>query len=285
MLYSPLISIILATFNSEEFLDRCLISITNQLYTNYELIVIDGKSTDRTTAIIKKYSSNIKYWESTPDNGIYHAWNKALKQSSGEWIIFIGSDDFLYDKFTLKNSIRYLNEALVDGIRFVYGKTFLVDRYHPTNIIEYLGDKDYSEYKKNIKNFMEFSHTCLFHHRSLFDEHGYFCESYIISGDYEFILRELSDINKSARKMDIPTVFMSSGGISTSSRKRILSFIECIKARRANSIYGINIQLLLLGIKTLIIFLIDTIFDKTATLRIANIYRSLLNKNIRISIQ
>ena len=132
MSYSPLISIIIAAYNSEEFFERCINSIFSQKYTNYEIIVIDGGSSDKTQELLHKYSKRFKYWESMPDNGIYHAWNKALAQSSGEWIIFIGSDDFLYDKYTLRNSMKHLHGALKNNVRIVYGKTFLVDRYHPT---------------------------------------------------------------------------------------------------------------------------------------------------------
>ena len=61
------ISVITVTKNSEEFLEENIISLKNQTYTNFEHIIIDGKSSDKTIDIIKKYSNQISYWSSEPD--------------------------------------------------------------------------------------------------------------------------------------------------------------------------------------------------------------------------
>lgn len=73
----PLISIIVATLNNKETLERCIRSINEQDYSCKELIVMDGGSTDDSINILRSYSSAITYWESGADKGIYHAWNKA----------------------------------------------------------------------------------------------------------------------------------------------------------------------------------------------------------------
>ena len=61
-----------------------------------ELIIIDGKSSDNTIMIIKKYSEKINYWISEKDSGIYNAWNKAIPKANGDWLCFLGSDLDLY---------------------------------------------------------------------------------------------------------------------------------------------------------------------------------------------
>jgi glycosyltransferase involved in cell wall biosynthesis len=77
----PLISVIIATFNSEKVLARCINSVLDQTYKNYELIIVDGASADNTVDIIKKFGTGISKWKSEKDNGIYEAWNKGVEMA------------------------------------------------------------------------------------------------------------------------------------------------------------------------------------------------------------
>ncbi len=92
------ISIITPTFNSEKFLEKTLVSIKNQSYKNFELILIDGGSSDKTLQIIKKYKSIIDYCRSEKDKGIYDAFNKGMKIAKGKYILVVNSDDKLTKK-------------------------------------------------------------------------------------------------------------------------------------------------------------------------------------------
>jgi glycosyltransferase involved in cell wall biosynthesis len=112
--HSPAVSIIVVTYNAEATLQRCLDSISCQTYSNYEIIVIDGASSDSTINILKDNSNLIHYWRSEKDSGIYEAMNKALNYISGEWVLFIGADDELLADFSKmapllsgKNVIHY----------------------------------------------------------------------------------------------------------------------------------------------------------------------------------
>ncbi|MDQ6723714.1 MAG: glycosyltransferase, partial [Thermoproteota archaeon] len=92
------LSIIVATYNAEKYFERLLRSIACEAIENYhdiEVIVIDGNSKDGTVELIRRYSNCITFWISEPDEGIYDAWNKGLKQSTGDWIMFLGADDYL----------------------------------------------------------------------------------------------------------------------------------------------------------------------------------------------
>ena len=100
---NPLISIITVTLNSQKYLEETLKSIFDQKYKNYELIIIDGKSNDKTLKIIKKNNNKIDYWISQKDKGIYDAFNKGLALARGQYIGFVNSDDVL-----TKNSLKYL---------------------------------------------------------------------------------------------------------------------------------------------------------------------------------
>ena len=98
---NPLISIITVCFNSAKTIRQTIESMLNQTYTNIEYILVDGKSTDNTVAIIEEYApqfaaKGIVYrWISEPDGGIYDAINKGIKFATGEWINIQGSDDWL----------------------------------------------------------------------------------------------------------------------------------------------------------------------------------------------
>ena len=67
----PYISIVTATYNSAQFLQRCIDSVANQTFRAVEHIVIDGASTDGTLEIIKSSKEKIAFWLSEPDAGIY----------------------------------------------------------------------------------------------------------------------------------------------------------------------------------------------------------------------
>ena len=87
------ISIITVTKNSEKFLQDNIDSLKNQSYQNFEHIMIDGASTDKTLEIIKNNSHRIAKWVSEPDKGLYYAMNKGLKLCSGDIIGILNSDD------------------------------------------------------------------------------------------------------------------------------------------------------------------------------------------------
>ena len=93
----PTCTVIVASYNCESTLADCLNSIVFQTVKS-ELIFIDGGSTDSTNRIIKNYEDNLSYYISEKDQGVYDAWNKALKKATGEWIIFLGSDDWFDSK-------------------------------------------------------------------------------------------------------------------------------------------------------------------------------------------
>ena len=104
----PLISIITVTLNSEKYLNETLKSIFNQKYKNYELIIIDGKSNDKTLDIIKKNIKKIHLYKSEKDKGIYDAFNKGIRLASGDLIGIVNSDDVLKPN-ALKILVKYYN--------------------------------------------------------------------------------------------------------------------------------------------------------------------------------
>jgi glycosyltransferase involved in cell wall biosynthesis len=87
------ITIITVCYNSEKTIKTTLDSVANQTFKKIEHIIIDGKSSDKTISIVKKYP-HIKKIISEPDKGIYDAMNKGIKIATGDIIGFLNSDDF-----------------------------------------------------------------------------------------------------------------------------------------------------------------------------------------------
>ena len=90
--------VLLASYNGEKYLRDQLDSLINQTYPNWECLVIDGGSKDNTIDILKLYKQKESRVDfiSEPDNGIYDAFNKGWKKAKGEWILYLGADDFLF---------------------------------------------------------------------------------------------------------------------------------------------------------------------------------------------
>ena len=114
----PLITIITVVLNGEKYLQETIDSIKNQTYKNYEFIVIDGGSTDKTLEIIKNNSNLIDYWVSEKDEGLYDAFNKGLNLARGDYIGIINSDD-TYENDALHILTKYI--AKNTNIDFIFG--------------------------------------------------------------------------------------------------------------------------------------------------------------------
>ncbi|MBD2753315.1 glycosyltransferase family 2 protein [Spirosoma validum] len=90
------ISIVTPNYNLGNFIERTILSVLNQSYSNFEYIIIDGGSTDQSIDIIKKYSDKLHYWVSEKDNGMYDAIQKGFERSTGDIMMWINSDDLLH---------------------------------------------------------------------------------------------------------------------------------------------------------------------------------------------
>lgn len=92
---SPLVSIIMPTFNQGQLIERAIDSVISQTYTNWELIIIDNYSTDNTREIVYKYNNNkIKFIRNYNNGIIAVSRNIGIKISNGYWVAFLDSDDW-----------------------------------------------------------------------------------------------------------------------------------------------------------------------------------------------
>lgn len=106
----PKISIITVCYNSEETIEKTILSVINQTYQNLEYIIIDGASKDSTVDIINKYRYKIAHFVSEPDKGIYDAMNKGAKMATGEWLLFRNSGDFFFSHTSIEDLFKMYKE-------------------------------------------------------------------------------------------------------------------------------------------------------------------------------
>lgn len=227
---APLISIIVAVYNCKATLQQCIDSVAQQTYPNKELIIIDGGSKDGTVELLEKNRSKFSYWVSEPDRGIYNAWNKGLEQTHGEWICFLGADDYFWDATVLERMVVQL-EKLPKKIRVAYGKIMLIsdDGQSPPRPIGESWELVKASFK--FKSYMNIPHVGTMHRRSLFEQHGKFDESFRIAGDYELLLRELKT-GDAVFISDIITAGQRLGGISTDAGNYLRALQEVWRAQR-----------------------------------------------------
>lgn len=109
------VSLIVPAYNVEEYIKKCITSIENQTYQNYELIIIDDGSTDGTTDIIKEVSacnSKIKVLNGG-HKGVSNARNMGLDCVKGDYVTFVDSDDFICENY-IENLVNWLEAENVD---------------------------------------------------------------------------------------------------------------------------------------------------------------------------
>lgn len=229
----PLISVIVSVLNGVKTIDRTIHSVLGQSYSQAELIVIDGGSTDGTVDVLADHHGRIAYWESRPDRGIYHAWNKALQHAKGKWLYFLGADDYLWDRDVFEQIAPHLT-SVAENTRIVYGQVAVVDELG--GVLEIAG-RPWMQVRRRFLQEMAIPHQGIFHHRDLFLLQG-FDESFVIAGDYEFLLRELR--NREAYFVDrVIVAGMQIGGMSSDPTRTLKALREMARARRKAEVGGI----------------------------------------------
>lgn len=173
-------SIIVPTFNSALTLKRCLDSVLSQSFKDFEIILADGLSTDLTLTIAEDIDDERINIFSEQDLGVYDAMNKAVERAQGEWILFLGSDDFLFDEDVLAKMSERLTKT---DAKLVYGD------------VKILGNTPWAEGEEiyrgeiAISQIMRFNicHQSIFYNRLVFKTRKYNL-SYSICADYDFNL-------------------------------------------------------------------------------------------------
>ncbi len=204
------ISVITICLNSERYIAQTIESVISQTYAEKEYIMVDGGSTDGTLDIIRKYEDRIDCLISEPDHGIADAMNKGLDLSSGDFVIFLHSDDYFVDSNVLDKAAGHLsNDAEI----------FLFDIFFEKNGKKVLKTPRGFNWWLNIKNGV--FHQSTICSRALFDKIGFFDTSYKIAMDYDFFLRAYRK-GVCTKKIHIPLSVMRLVGISSQTDRNSL---------------------------------------------------------------
>jgi len=227
----PLLTVIVAVRNGERTLDRCLQSIAAQTFPHREVIVIDGASADGTVAVIKRHAGLVTFWCSEPDQGIPDAWNKGIAAARGEWICFLGADDFLWKPDCLARAAEFL--VHVDkSVKVAYGSVVLVSG---SGVELGLYGDPWEQAGPRFREVMSIPHQGTFHRRSLFDERGKFDLEFRIGMDYELLLRELKE-GKAVFIPELVITGMGYGGLTSTPENGLLCLLEIRRAQKKNGI-------------------------------------------------
>lgn len=194
-----LFSIIIPTFNSAKTIERCLESIISQTYKNIEVLVIDGVSKDNTIDIVKKYSTVSLISE--PDKGIYDAMNKGIALAKGEWLYFLGSDDFLYNNQVFSKLSEEISNKEFDCL---YGNVHIFEK----NKIHMGKISRMNLFRKNI------SHQSIVYNKSIFHKLGKYNLNFPVFADLDYNFKLFFSDYK-IKYSDLVLANFSIGGISS----------------------------------------------------------------------
>ena len=121
---SPIVSIICPSYNAERFICQTIESVLSQTFNDFELIIVDDCSTDRTINIVKKYNDpRIRLFVNKSNSGAAYCRNQAIKESKGKFIAFLDADD-LWAKDKLEKQIQFMESNHYD---FSYTKYEEID--------------------------------------------------------------------------------------------------------------------------------------------------------------
>ena len=212
----PLLSIITINRNNANGLDKTIQSVINQSYEDFEYIVIDGNSTDHSIDIIKKYNSNINYWVSETDKGIYNAMNKGIAKANGNYVLFLNSGDYLVNSDVLKSVFEKQQTADI-----IYG-----------NMQIDLGNGKITSGKMPDKiTFKQMYIDTLWHpvsfiKKTLFDKYGLYNEIYKVVADYDFFFKVIIINNVTTYHINVDIAMYNLNGLSSLLENKALEQAE-----------------------------------------------------------
>lgn len=124
----PKLTVAIPTRNRSELLKRSIECVLNQTYKDFELLIIDNASTDKTYEVVKSFKDRrIRYFRNKKNLGIIGNWNKCIKKAVGEYINIFHDDDIMYDSF-LDESVRALDQNSSVGFTFSLIRRVDIDR-------------------------------------------------------------------------------------------------------------------------------------------------------------
>lgn len=222
----PKIGVITVVRNGMPFIEQTIKSVIAQHYEKIEYFVVDGGSTDGTLDVIKLYDQSITKWISEKDEGIADAFNKGLSFATGDYLLFLNSDDALATPDALDQMVEKILEN--DFPLLIYGDFNILKR--DSGEFLYRGVVNISHV--GMMRGQVLPHPCLLTHRTYFDKYGGFDPCYRIAMDYEWLVRG----GFVERIVHVPCLVSNirDGGISTLHHAQVVN--EIIAALKKNEL-------------------------------------------------
>ena len=197
-------SIIIPTYNCVDLVGQALDSIFQQSFSDFEIVVMDGNSTDGTKELVLKYSKehNNIVFHSEPDKGIYDAMNKGVKVAQGDWLYFLGADDYLANKDVLLTVSKSVNSG---NCNFIYGNvisTKLDESYNSS----------YDEFKMLKQNIC---HQAIFYHKSLLSGTTIYDMRFKACADWDLNLKLFCSKGIKSKYIDSNIAYFTDNGFSS----------------------------------------------------------------------
>ena len=197
------LSIITVNLNNRSGLQKTIESVVLQTYKEFEWIVIDGGSTDGSKELIEEYADYISYWVSEPDKGIFHAMNKGIRLSHGEYLYFLNSGDSFFDKNVLSNVVPLLA-----------GKDYYVgDEMRNGCILEQKIATSQQICDTMINKWIP--HQAVFTNRRIFDTYGKYYEDKKIVSDWGLFFKSIIIGDATVVKLPFTIDIFDTNGISS----------------------------------------------------------------------
>ena len=203
----PLFSIITVTWNAADVIAPTIQSVQRQTSSDYEMLIIDGASTDDTLAIVRRASIASLRVFSEPDNGLYDAMNKGIARARGRYLIFLNAGD----KFADDTVLARLAMLTADNPGVIYGQTQLVDAEG-----QVVGKRHLTAPKKltanSFMNGMVVCHQAFAARRDLVPEYDL---QYKLSADYDWCIKVLKKSPANAYAGQEPIISYLADGMTT----------------------------------------------------------------------
>ena len=212
----PRFTIITVVKNSEKKILKTLKSVKFQSYKNFEHIIVDGFSNDKTPEIIAYNKYNQINFFKFRDKNLYDAINYALKKSKGQFLLFLHSGDIFFSEHTLKN----LNEIIDDETEIILGGCIFFNKELKITRVWKVNDN-----LIDASNSFKVPHTGTVINKNVVDELGFYNIKYSISSDTDYLIR-LFDKKKNIKILNSFICFMETGGLSTNYKNFLKKLIQ-----------------------------------------------------------
>lgn len=217
MNHKPLFSIVTVCYNSEKTIARTIKSVLTQEFKDYEYIIVDGNSKDKTLDILRKYEPKFEgrmKIKSEPDKGIYDAFNKGIQRSNGIYVWIVNSDDYIEPR-VLKELAQLIESFPKDNLPIIASSMRFV---HPDPNPPIIYTPNEESCRKGYQSLdMGILHPATLVPKNIYNQTGIYDNKLSIMADIDWFIRAYK-MHQPIYFSNIISINMCYGGISTTSR-------------------------------------------------------------------